>query len=366
MITAADIRDILAADTADIGTLCLHPDVNKWSCCKPLRYSSTAFRPADGTAYRLDGSCGLLVPRVSRLSALLPLTPGAWRYLRPDGSTYPFRLGDFESYYHDALPPLDGFRVPPVISAADSAAFSLHLVEGAALRPGITDEPRALTLDDIAVDGTPLSQMYFGAAFFTAGRTHTLLYAAGSPTAGAHSITGITWPKNIPRPDTALVVPFLSLDHVEGTTADRPGTYIIPPGCGATDVRFGSTSEAAGITDFSVYGAMVRGFSAFGGEAPIARIDVDARVLSGIGAVYREAYIGIYKGSPDTVDAVKIADVFADAVTLSPNVAWKRIFKVFSRDFSQTVEAAPGYYVLFNLGAGIRRVSPIEYPISKR
>ena len=87
-ISVSLVRDTIGAGSNDVGTLCTHPNVNKWSRFRPGYWGISGV----GTA--------------GRLSFIVP--DGVSADPRPTGdanrSKLAYHLGDFRLYNHDALP----------------------------------------------------------------------------------------------------------------------------------------------------------------------------------------------------------------------------------------------------------------------
>lgn len=80
----------------DLGRLCIHPNINKWSRYKPLRHSSVT--PLTAPDKEASGFGVFRLPSSSEVGLL--------EYFKPlGGSTSPFRLTDFGGYNHQALRP---------------------------------------------------------------------------------------------------------------------------------------------------------------------------------------------------------------------------------------------------------------------
>ena len=92
-ISVAMVKAELGASTNDVGRLCIHPNINKWSKWKPVRHNSV--NPLTEENFQ---------------SVKYGINPINEAYERPRGKneTYnePFRLGDFRGYNHQALPPV--------------------------------------------------------------------------------------------------------------------------------------------------------------------------------------------------------------------------------------------------------------------
>lgn len=102
-ISVAMVKSELGAATNDVGQLCTHPNVNKWSKYKPVRHSS--IEPLT-EAQKASMNYGLTMPLLSASSAKTSLA--TWDYARPRGgvNNEPYRLSDFSGYNHNAGAPL--------------------------------------------------------------------------------------------------------------------------------------------------------------------------------------------------------------------------------------------------------------------
>lgn len=95
-LSVAMVKSELGAATNDVGQLCIHPNVNKWSKYKPIRHSSVT--PLTETERKASGF-GVAEAPTSGKAGLL-------EYQRPlGGTTSPFRLTDFTGYDHTASRP---------------------------------------------------------------------------------------------------------------------------------------------------------------------------------------------------------------------------------------------------------------------
>lgn len=82
-ITVTLVKNTLGAGTNDVGSLCIHKNVNKWSKYKPNYEADREF-----FSFFLNEH-------------------GFWDYVRPTGgAAHPYRLGDFRGYDHKAQSPV--------------------------------------------------------------------------------------------------------------------------------------------------------------------------------------------------------------------------------------------------------------------
>jgi hypothetical protein len=103
-ISVAMVKSELGAATNDVGQLCIHPNINKWSKWKPVAISNLV-DPA--TIEDLAGAqYGLAIPFFSTRAELISYynsNNGEWTYTKPSGGMMsPYRLSDFRNYEHSA------------------------------------------------------------------------------------------------------------------------------------------------------------------------------------------------------------------------------------------------------------------------
>ena len=90
-ISVAMVKAELGASTNDVGRLCIHPNINKWSRWKPVRHGSINPITEEQLKSVLFGLSN------STSSNYIPPTGGV---------SSPFRLSDFSNYNHYAYPPV--------------------------------------------------------------------------------------------------------------------------------------------------------------------------------------------------------------------------------------------------------------------
>lgn len=99
-ISTSLVGETLGTSSRDVGTLCTHPNINKWSKNKPISSNKlTGLISAD----KLGADYGL-VPPPTQIN-YTPVYSQNWIYNRPTGGVNsPYRLGDFRGYEHLATP----------------------------------------------------------------------------------------------------------------------------------------------------------------------------------------------------------------------------------------------------------------------
>lgn len=146
-ITTSMVAQALGAATNDVGSLCKHPNVNKWSRYKPYSYPQvTGIYGASGTDDDIPKNVlnWGINPAVITAGSLpdsqeLADSWGKWGQWEPPsgGLESPYRLGDFRNYNHQAKPAIgsvvfynDNGGTRPVVSGgrAKTLQFSVKLV----------------------------------------------------------------------------------------------------------------------------------------------------------------------------------------------------------------------------------------------
>ena len=104
-ISTTLVGNTLGSSSRDVGTLCAHPNINKWSKWKPIRSDKlNGIAEADITSAK----SGLVVPSVNGYVNIVSYyrnNPGfTFPYNKPRGGAFNeyYRLGDFRNYDKDA------------------------------------------------------------------------------------------------------------------------------------------------------------------------------------------------------------------------------------------------------------------------
>lgn len=110
-ISTSLVANTLQASTRNVGILCTHPNINKWSKYKPViwPYVNVDNLPANVPRYAAsDGRCGFKAIQPMDYSVLISYYKNpteCWEYQPPTGgASAPYRLGDFRGYDHEAEP----------------------------------------------------------------------------------------------------------------------------------------------------------------------------------------------------------------------------------------------------------------------
>lgn len=157
-ISTSLVKSAIGAATNDVGSLCIHPNINKWSRWKPVRSSKvTGLVETDLE----NAQFGFDFP--AAINANASTLSQNWIYNRPRGLAYNegYRLGDFRNYNHQA-------GIPFTISIPDTFLAN-------ASSPSIGVCSIVSTNSDIQLSKL-LGNRYLGAMVFTAGYAGTALY----------------------------------------------------------------------------------------------------------------------------------------------------------------------------------------------
>lgn len=127
-IRVTDVKQVLGVDNNNVGYLCSnqHGKINMFSKYKPVRLrdlfpnrNSDWWRAYDG----VRGNCGISYPIYQSANELKAIYNDAskpnngWEYAPPRGVSgnivEPFRLADFNGYYHGAQSPINSITISP-------------------------------------------------------------------------------------------------------------------------------------------------------------------------------------------------------------------------------------------------------------
>ena len=102
-ISTTLVGTTLGTSSRDVGTLCTHASINKWSKWKPIRLNKVSgITVSDLASVNYGLSPALTSSNYADVAGV------KWVYNKPrgGGNPYyePFRLGDFRNYDHEALP----------------------------------------------------------------------------------------------------------------------------------------------------------------------------------------------------------------------------------------------------------------------
>ena len=150
-ISVAMVRDELGASTNDVGRLCIHPNINKWSKWKPVRYGSVS--PITEAQLK-STNYGLYPPNNNPNYA--NVIGQKWEYRKPRGGSEPYRLSDFINYYHQA-PAIISVPISVVINRINQIDFQYT----PSINRGGSSSP-FIGIDDLPESSGNIGSMYFG------------------------------------------------------------------------------------------------------------------------------------------------------------------------------------------------------------
>lgn len=124
-ISTSLVKTAIGTATNDVGSLCTHPNINKWSGWKPVRSNKLT-----GLTQSDIESAGYGIYRVNEAQF-----PWEFGYNKPRGGSYNefYRLGDFRNYNHQA-----GFPVQIEMISVDNPSFGSQTSAPFRLVPGFT------------------------------------------------------------------------------------------------------------------------------------------------------------------------------------------------------------------------------------
>lgn len=124
-IQVTDVQTVTGETASDLIALCKSAKINMWSRYKPVRNTSATALMTDDDNYKVSvlTPCGFNIRRSRNFNIVF--NNQTWRYLRPDGRNYPYRLGDFNMYYHDAKCPILGVKCSTKVAKGGNIRVSL-------------------------------------------------------------------------------------------------------------------------------------------------------------------------------------------------------------------------------------------------
>jgi len=126
-ISTSLVGTTLGSSSRDVGTLCTHPNINKWSKWKPVRSNKETGITSDELKMI---KYGLHLHNFSTIQDLINFYESgeaSWRYDKPRGyiNLEYFRLGDFRTYDHDVRESYTMFK-PNSVSAATTLPITYN------------------------------------------------------------------------------------------------------------------------------------------------------------------------------------------------------------------------------------------------
>lgn len=234
-VSINDVKQVLNANSYDLGTLCIESSINKWAKFKPIPYALISILP---DATRASQNYGIFnIPTWSNINKManfvfgiaatstnapdVGIQPVYWTYRPPTGgASEPFRLTDWSDaagnygYYHESEAPIGG-----------ASATSFNIDSSGHLRISFVNGAQAvetIKLDELTYPtaGYDIGKMYFGVIMKKQGTS--TVYAVTShkiddiPVMGAFvDISGLTTAYN----GNWDIVPIASADQISFTSS---------------------------------------------------------------------------------------------------------------------------------------------------
>jgi len=202
-ISVAMVRDELGASTNDVGRLCIHPNVNKWSKWKPVRHHKvTPLTEEDLQSV----NCGLLAYSPTADYTLLTPSPLMWFYNKPRGDTVspiePYRLEDFRNYNNEGQPVVSIPNNSVIVNKIFDPVLNMqiNLVTYANMPIG---DPSIMRIEDLDIS---IGDLYYAIAFEWLGQRYVKT-AAGTIGDFIRTVSfnfSTEYPLNIMSPQTLV------------------------------------------------------------------------------------------------------------------------------------------------------------------
>lgn len=140
-ITTSLVGNALGTSSRNVGALCSHSYINMFSRYKPVQlYKKDTTDGITNWQAGDNGTFSINVPTCSLASPTeLASTTKQWSYLRPTGGVnYPYRLGDFRGYEHNA-PAAFSTSLPDTLSYSDTTIPKTAVGAGGTYNLGLND-----------------------------------------------------------------------------------------------------------------------------------------------------------------------------------------------------------------------------------
>lgn len=220
-ITTSIVGPAIGSGSRDVGTLCTHSGINKWSRYKPVRLPQTSI------AMGSHPFLGALI-NVRTDSLLLGVKDDNWVYQLPRGVNAdfnePYRLGDFRGYRTDAAYSHAPFGIGDITVAGSSTVIAFNLGGGSGSEY-ITTPYNMSGMQSYY----PAIQIYGGAS--TSYLTHLYSYCSTLTVAGvsAPSTTFMVPTSVFSTHKIIMIIPFIAMTSFpnSATNAGSGGKYLI-------------------------------------------------------------------------------------------------------------------------------------------
>lgn len=255
-VSINDVKQVLNANSYDLGTLCIESSINMWAKKKPEGVASglqsmpvailtDAMRQLNGYGIRTlyqngYGSLSSLVTALRNNSVR-----SMFEYIKPSGGiNSPYRLTDFNGYYHGAQPPIwSPYNSGDTLRVNGDGTLQLYYytnVNGSDMELGLKDLR-------FSQDANTFANYYFGiliwddsTRYFGATQDHKM----GSSWQEGLDVTlkGVTQDNH-----TYKMIPFFSTLPIDKETDSFSGT-IFPMEFAKTEIKTGSAADLVSIS----------------------------------------------------------------------------------------------------------------------
>lgn len=222
-VSIGDIQAVIGSSRNDIGGLIVNGNINKWAKYKPYRSSVLATTDAQRRAafFGLSISVFNALGTPSNQNTFLGKLVNdelMWTYLRPRGLSYNewFRFLDFDGYYKDAVCPVGDPVTTVYVQNNGQVQLAWDLLDNL--------DAGNLTLADIYVGETPLSDYYLGVLLYKSGSNYRLVTSDNTLGTGDVQITI----SNFPQSDIGMwqAYPFFSSVPIAYNGTTGTGSYL--------------------------------------------------------------------------------------------------------------------------------------------
>lgn len=266
-----EVRQCLNSSSRDLATLCKSSAVNMWAKFKPVNndnvYGPTG-KSSSSTYWKgVDGKCGINFNTYDSLGApfstgfLYQLFHGNLPWTRVT-QTAPFRLLDFDGYFHDARRQVDKIGASKLLVDTNG---DLRIDYSYFLFPSDTGN---LLFSDIEIDGSPLSNWYFS-VLIVKGSTY---YVASAQNTVGNTDFSVTFSNMSSSLGTYSIYPFLSKNRIIQGGSVQSGKYC---SIGVTEAEVIEVAQATNPYQLFVSGTL---------DFARRHIDIDLRLKSNAGA----------------------------------------------------------------------------------
>ena len=259
-ISVKDVYDCLGvgktANGYDLGYICSnkHGKINRWSKKKPVHIADSLNHKGDDWWKGTNRTCGIDYTKAKANnykdipSKYTSDGNNGWDYTPPWGNrggsvTSPYRLEDFEGYFHNAQPPVIGFSVTAKVAQrgtlTGSLRYGLQSIDGTSLS---FDDIYAPSADN---DTSDLGNYYFG--IIITDNTGSTIYGRG--TGGESTSWGqVSYQcTNLTLGKTYRAYPFLSQVQLVQNSYDMAAQFLTLPSCTYAEFKIVTAEEAMGL-----------------------------------------------------------------------------------------------------------------------